>query len=119
MRIDDVPHDRKTQTRPFSVRLCREERLEDPISIRLGHTRSRVGDLDDDVAGAVWSGANEHLSAGFDRVDRVGDQVDQDLLELAGDRLDHGELGVDLDRQGDAAALHEMLADRYRLPNDG
>src|SRR5258705_6376819 len=86
--LDDVANDREAQAGALAIRLGREERLEDPLAVLVAYARARVADLEEDGLGGGRARLHDHLAAVLDRMDGLGDQVDEDLLELTRDRLD-------------------------------
>src|ERR1700741_3908126 len=75
-----------------------------------------AGVLDRDLdAGSVLPGRNRHAPAVGGELDRVGEQVEDDLLELALVGLECAEPLVDLERKRDAVALRPLAHPRHRV----
>ena len=99
---------RRDRVRPSPVPSSRElpaaallERLEDPLAVRLGDADAAVGDGDVDVR-AVVLGADHHRPAVAGELDRVGDQVEHDLLEPELVGVDQADVVGDHDAECDA-----------------
>src|SRR3569623_554374 len=118
MLVDDIANKWETEAGPLAIRRGREERLEDPLAVLFADPRPRVADLDEGGGQIEQLRADDLPGPRLDRVDRVRDQVDQHLLELTRDGLDHGELGVEVDLEPDVAALEQVLDARHRLAHD-
>ena len=81
MLLDDVEHDGQAEPGPLVLR--REERLEDLVRGLAGHARAGVRDADPD-RGVLLVGADRQFAGSRHRVDGVGEEVEEDLLELLG-----------------------------------
>ena len=119
MLLHDAPAEREPQPRPFALGLRREERLEDLRLDLAGNSRAGVGDGERDAAGGgiVPDSQAETARAllAAHGVVGVGDQVDEDLVELMGIGPEHGQTLGNVDDDLDAVGP-ELVAEELDRP---
>jgi hypothetical protein len=106
--------DPEAQAGADALRLGGKERVEDPSADRLGDAGAGVGDGERHlISRGMVPGRDRDLPAGADRLDRVHQDVQQDLVELAGvapERRKLAQVEDELDLLPDVVADH--LQDR-------
>ena len=117
--LDDAVHRREAQAR--AAGLCREERIEQLLALRLGHADARVRQAELDVLLVVDHDVrrlDRDRAAARHRVARVHREVDDHLLELRRVGTNRRELRLEhrqeLDVLADQAAEHHV-----HVGNDG
>ena len=108
--FDDVARDREAESRaaaPDARPVGLVEALEDALLVRLRDARPVVDDRGDDLA-AGGPHRDPHLAAVGAELDRVVDEVDEDLAEARLVGADRREPGRDVDHQRDRVALGEQ-----------
>ena len=115
--LDDVVGDPESQAGADPLRLGGEEGVEDLSSDRLGDSRPVVGDFDLDLAHPGHRpGPYGDGRAGPDGLDGVDQQVQQDLMDLAGAAPDAGQW-LELEGELDLL-LADLVSDHLDGPAD-
>ncbi len=83
MALKDTVDDCQAQTNTFSVSFGREERLEEMRKIFCRNAASRVGNIHANAARSVSRDGKLKVPAGRHCLDRIDEQCDQGLLDLA------------------------------------
>ena len=105
MADDDAVNDGESETGSLAGRLCRVEWLEDPAQLRVVHAASGVRDRHaDELTASLGERAGRcqcnHDSTGMiaDRLGRICNEVDDDLMELSAICHDRRHLGEAFDK---------------------
>ena len=99
---------------PVPVPFRRVEKNGSKTRLELGrwNPNAVVLDLDQDAIVTVEAGGQAHLSAFFGRgVARVGDEIDEDLMKLAGHCIHLGKVLAVVELHGDACLPDDVLAE--------
>src|SRR5262249_3676638 len=127
MGVDDFPHDWQTKPRPLG--LGREERIEDAVAQLGRDPRSVVRNVDNEYRGRLMGAAGierivlypcpDHLdvdlSPTFQRFERVGQEVREDLAELVVVGVNHRQVGGYIEVEGHLATWRLALGEGHGL----
>src|ERR1039457_2633700 len=92
---DEPPHDIETQAGTLPDRLGGEERFENTLADLGGNAPSVVDDADHDALPLAFRGHVDPAGIG-NGIERVVDQIRPDLVDLAGEAANLGEIGANL-----------------------
>src|SRR5262249_16826629 len=81
---DDAVAERQAQAGALADGLCGEKRVENAGQMFRAYARPIVLDFDDDVAKFLSGTDRDDAATAAARLNRVHDQVEKDLIELAG-----------------------------------
>src|SRR5262245_26337144 len=111
----DAAAGREAGARAAASGLGRVEGLEDALERLRGDARAVVADLDPHALALPAARDPEGPAPSFERLDRILEQVEEDLVERPGVALDLGEPGLELEAQLDrrlAQRVAEQLGGR-------
>src|SRR5262249_28783943 len=92
-------------------RIQLNEGLEHPFDVGRGYANAGVRHRDHQIAIIVLRGGNRDRTALGCELDRVGEQIQQDLVQLAFVRIERGQIGGDVGHQLDACRLGTLADD--------
>jgi len=117
--LDDLSHDRKAESASASLRLRREEGVEDTGQDIGAHTDARIRAFDDDPLISFGERAKDQAASFGHRIQAVGDHIEEHLLKLLGRAEDFREVGSQLETHFDPAFLERRHDDLHDVLQQG